>query len=174
MASNLPLTLQVIVADHAGTGYSNRVVIGNTQLKADEHLRNIYWALVVDRTNLNVVENFTFTDNNTIPPQFANYTNNSQYMLILSSQILLTASIPAGQFYAYLKQLGAGQKLESIEQFYQTLGCGNWVYLSYTMVTVFDSSEAIEFSEYKSDSVYTLQLIPVPTPSGVLYTPAQF
>ena len=95
-------------------------------------------------------------------------------MLILSSQILLTASIPAGQFYSYLVQLGAGPKLRSIEQFYQNLGCGNWVYLNYTMITVFDSSEAIEYNEYKSDSVYTLELIPVPTSTGVLYTPALY
>ncbi|HMS70760.1 MAG TPA: hypothetical protein PKD18_21585 [Saprospiraceae bacterium] len=174
MASNLPLTLQVVVTDHQGSGYSNRVVMGTTQLACDQNLRNVYWALVVDRTNLNVVENFTFSDNNTIPPKLTQYTTNSQYMLILSSQILLTASIPAGQFYAYLLQLGAGPQLQSIEQFYQTLGCGNWVYLNYTMITVFGSGEAIEYSEYKEDSVYTLELVPVPATNGVMYTPSLY
>jgi len=54
------------------------------------------------------------------------------------------------------------------------LGCGNWVYLNYTMITVFGSGEAIEYSEYKEDSVYTLELIPVPSTTGVLYTPSLY
>ncbi|MBS1513127.1 MAG: hypothetical protein JST86_19985 [Bacteroidetes bacterium] len=172
--TSLPLTIQQIITDHQGTGYSNRVVMGSTQLAAGQTLRNVYWAVIVDRTNLNVVENFTFSDNNDVPAQFNKYTGNPQYMLILSSQILLTANIPAGAFYTYLVDMGAGPALQSIEQFYQTLGCGNWVYLGYVFVSVFDSNAAIEFSEYKSDTVYTMQLLAIPNPAGgVLYTPAK-
>lgn len=172
MASNVPLTLQVTTSPQ--NGLSNLVVIGKNYLTVPGNLYNVYWALVIDRTNLNVVQNFTFSNNNTVPSQLTPYMNNPQYMLILTSQGLVTANIPAGNFYSFLQQLGSGPALQSIEQLFAALNCGYWVNLTYSMISVFDSSDAIEFSEYGGTTfVYTLQLVPVQVGTGVLYTPSK-
>jgi hypothetical protein len=173
MAANVPLTIQTLISSPSG-GYTDRVVIGTQQLMLDPKLNNCYWALVIDRTNLNVAENFSFKDNQTIPALLLKYNNNPQYLLVLTTQMLRTAFIPAGQFYAFLQQLGSGNALQRIEQIYQTLGCGNWSGLSYTMVAAFDGSIGFDFSAYHGDQIYTVQLVPASNPSGgVLYTPVK-
>ena len=44
------------------------IVFGSQNLSLELHYK-MYWAVVVDRTNLNVLLNFTFTDNQSVPSQ---------------------------------------------------------------------------------------------------------
>jgi len=74
MASNVPLTIQTGVTQN----YGSTIVIGSNNLNIDYSLQNLYWAVVIDRTNLNVVPNFTFSDNQSVPAQLTSYPNNPQ------------------------------------------------------------------------------------------------
>jgi hypothetical protein len=174
MAANVPLSIQTVVGDGPYSDNST-IVMGSKRFNppGNQTLHNVYWALIVDRTNLNVVQDFTFSDNQSIPAQVSSYNNNPQYLLILTTDRLKSNNLPAGMLYAWLQQLGAGIQLIRIEQIFATLGCGTWGNMGYTLVAAFDSSAGIEFGHYTGSIVAdTLQLIPVTTsPNNVLYTP---
>lgn len=170
MASNVPLTIQTGTAQN----YGSTIVIGTNNLNLDYTLQNQYWAVVLDRTNLNVLQNFTFTDNQSVPAQLTNYLNNPQYILILTTQNLSTLNLPAGAFYKMLTGLGAGPQLAKLEQIFGALSCGTWGWAGYTLVAVMDDSTSYETADfYENAYVTALQLIPVQVGSGVLYTPAE-
>jgi hypothetical protein len=171
MASNVPLTIQTCVYNNIG----NEVCIGSNILQLGYSTPNLYWAVVVDRSNLNVVLNFTFSDNSNVPPQLAAYQNNPKFMLILSTMQLSSTNLPVGNFYNFLVGQGAGAELQRIEQIYAALNCGTWGNLGYTLVTVFDNSAGYDYSTYNQDAIVsTLQLIPLQVGTGVLYTPSAY
>jgi hypothetical protein len=170
MAPNVPLTIQGCVYNN----YGNVVCIGNNNLGLGYSTPNLYWALVIDRTNLNVVENFTFSDNTDVPAQLVPYQNNSQYMLILSTMQLSSINLPVGNFYQFLVSQGAGAGLQRIEQIFAALNCGTWGNLGYILVTVMDTTSGYDYSSYNQDAfIATLQLMPIPVGAGVLYTPVE-
>jgi hypothetical protein len=173
MATSVPLTIETF--RQGRIDQNPEIVIGSTSYTIDSTLQNVYRVLVVDRTNLNVLQNFNFTDNHTIPPQLLTYNNNPQYLLILTTQNLYSPSLPTGQFYSFLQDLGSGAALQSIEQIFQTLNCGGKVNFCYTLVAVFDGSVSFDYSyAYDTYRVYTLLLEPIETPAGgILYTPVK-
>lgn len=171
MATNVPLTIQTCVYNN----YGNTVCIGSNTLNLGYSTPNLYWAVVIDRTNLNVVANFTFSDNSDVPPQLVQYEGNPQYMLVLSTMQLSSTNLPVGKFYQFLVSQGAGAELERVEQIYAALNCGTWGNLGYTLVTVFDSANGYDFSAYNQEAfISTLQLIPVQVGSSILYTPTTY
>lgn len=169
MASNVPLTIQTGIAQN----YGSNIVFGSQNLSLNYTLQNVYWAVVVDRTNLNVLLNFTFTDNQSVPSQLTPYLNNPQYILILTTQNLSSVNLPAGALYQMLIKEGAGSQLNRLEQIYEALSCGTWGWMGYSLVSVLDNSASYESAEFYDNAfVTTLQFIPVQVGTGVLYTPA--
>ena len=168
MAANVPLTIQCCIYNN----YGNTVSIGSNNLQLGYSIPNLYWALVVDRTSLKVVENFTFSDNSDVPAQLVPYENNAQYMFFLSTMQLSSTNLPVGNFYNFLVSQGAGKELQRIEQIYAALNCGTWGNLGYVLVTTLDSTPGFDYSGYIDNGfISTLQLIPIQVGSGVLYTP---
>jgi hypothetical protein len=172
MASNVPLTIQCCVYSN----YGNIVSIGSNYLQLGYGTPNLYWAIVVDRTDLTVVANFTFSNNANVPPQLAPYQNNAQYMLILSTMQVSSTNLPVGNLYSFLVNNGAGKELQRIEQIYAALNCGTWGNLGYVLVTILDNTPAgIDYSSYYDQAfVATLELVPAQVGSGVLYTPVSY
>lgn len=169
MANNVPLSIQAVLNSNQIGGYRNEIAIGQNRMYTSDKSFFGYWALVVDRITLSVVQNFTFTDNNDVPALLNQYSGNAQYLLILTSQNLYSSYVPAGQFTTFLQQLGAGSALMIIEQINETLHCGAWNAFSYTLVAPFDGNGSIDFSDYQFTRVYTLNLVQVQQPSGALY-----
>lgn len=170
MASNVPLTIQTGLA----LNYGSQIVFGSNNLSIQYNLQNTYWMVIVDRTNLNVVANFTFTDNSSIPAQLKPYAGNSQYFLILNTQNLQSANLPQGDFYNFLISEGAGPQLNAAEQIYEALNCGTWGWMSYCYVAVLgdDANDGCEFFNYYQQAmVNTLTLTPITVGSQVYYTP---
>jgi len=170
-AQNVPLTIQCCVYNN----YGNTVAIGSNTLQIGYTTPNLYWALVVDLTDLSVVQNFTFSDNSDVPAQLAPYENNSKYMLILSTMQLSSINLPVGNFYNFLVSQGAGKELRRIEQIYAALNCGTWGNLGYTLVTVLDGNPGVDYSAYNQDAfISTLELVPVQVGSGIMYSPEAY
>jgi len=172
MAPNFPLTVQCSVS----ANMDNRISIGPNKLFLSCATTNLYWAVVVDRTNLNVVANFNFSNNSNVPPQLAPYQGNAQYMLILSTMRVLSTNLPVGNFYNFLVASGAGKELQRIEQIYAALNCSNWGNMGYVLVTILDNTPVgIDYSAYNDSAfVCTLQLVPTQVGPGVLYTPEKY
>lgn len=170
MASNVPLTIQTGIISN----YGSVIAIGSNRLSINYSLQNVYWAVVLDRSDLSVQQNFTFTDNQNVPAQLTPYLSNSKYILILTTQNLTSTNLPAGNLYQMLMQQGAGAQLQRLEQIYAALNCGTWGWMGYALVAVLDNSTSYEFAEFYDNAfVTTLQLIPIPVGTGVLYTPAE-
>lgn len=176
MATIVPLSIQTVVTNGPFSDNSS-LVLGSKWYypPGGQTLVNVYWMLVVDRTNLNVVENFTFTNNQLVPSQLTPYLNNSDYMMILTTSRLQSDNLPVGNFYDFLMSVGAGDALNTIEQIYATLSCGTFGNMAYTLVADLDGSVGIEFSDYNFDIVpYLFQLIPIDFGSSTLYTPVKY
>lgn len=171
MASNVPLTIQCCIYNNL----DGVVSIGTNNLyQSYQAPTNYYWAVIVDRTDLSVVQNFTFTDNSDVPAAFNPYINNPQYMLILTTMQLLSINLPTGNLYSFLTGIGAGVSLRRLEQIYGALNCGTWGNMGYTLVTVFDTTSGFDFSDYQqSGMVSTLTLAPIQVGTSVLYTPQE-
>jgi hypothetical protein len=178
---NIPLTILSNLSPPGQAQYiDSKVHIGSNVYIPLNQPRNVFWILILDRTtpNLQVVENFTFVDNHSIPPQLLKYNNDPKYLMILSTRYLFSFSIPQGSFYQYLKsQFNAGPALQRLEQIFGAATSGTNYFMSYTLVTPFDGSleQPLEFSKTGDGiySTYTLQLIPEDNPNGVgiLYVP---
>lgn len=172
MASNVPLTIQAGISPN----YGSQIVIGSKSVTPPKFGSNMYWALILDRTNLAVKENFTFTSNNMVPPQVTPYIEGSKYIMILTTMGLSTQNLPQGAFYDFLIESGAGAALKRIEQIFEALNCGTWGQAGYTFVTVLDkdpSTSGFDFSDiYEYALVSTLQFIPFQIGPNVLYSPA--
>ena len=168
-AATVPLTVQCCLYGNLDSIFA----IGTNLYSQSYQQNNLYWILVVDRTNLAVVQNFTFSDNADVPTVLNQYVNNPQYMMMMTTLQLLSSNLPTGNFYNFLVSIGAGIELRKLEQLYGSLNCGNWACLGYTLVTVFDTTGGIEFSSYQDNMVNIMSLLPVQVGSGVLYTPQQ-
>jgi hypothetical protein len=172
MTNNVPLSITALNNTVKSGGFMSEIAIGQNRVNTGSNNFFGYWALVVDRITLQVLQNFTFTDNNDAPAQLNQYLGNAQYMLILNSQNLSSDYLPAGQFTNFLQGLGAGTALMIIEQINETLNCGAWNQFNYVLVAPFDGNGSIDFSDYQFSRTYTLNLVQVQQPSGALfYTP---
>lgn len=178
---NIPLTIISQITAKPGPSYlDSKIFIGNNNYIPAGQPQKVYWALIIDRTSqqLNVIENFTFTDNHSIPTQLTKYNNDPRYLLILSTRYTYAFNIPQGDFYNYLvNQFKAGSALQRLEQILGAAVSGTNYMMSYTLVSTFDGSleEPIEYSETGNThyETYTLQLVPEENPNGngILYIP---
>ena len=173
MAANIPLTISTGII----LTYGSQVVMGTQNLTLPYNEPNLYWAVVVDRSDLSVKANFTFSQNSTVPSQLTPYIGNAQYMMILTTQNLSSINLPAGPLYSFLTSQGAGPVLNKAEQIFEALSCGTWGWMGYVCVTILDNNPNScyeSFDMYNNAYVSTLQLIPIQVGSGVLYTPVAF
>ena len=170
MASALPLTIQSTVQP----GYGAKIVIGKNYLTCPSTDNNLYWVVVMDRKDASVKENFTFSANDSVPPQLKPYLGNSEYVLILATQTLQSANLPTGAWHDYLVDDGAGACLLELEQIFATLNCGTWGWMAYCLVTVMGDKtmNGFECSAVQSYvGLLNLQLMPVTFGKDTLYTP---
>ncbi|WP_235297962.1 hypothetical protein [Portibacter marinus] len=168
-SKSIALTIQAPLVNNLGA----RIVIGKNQLYLDSSKINLYWMVVVDRTDLSVKANFTFSTNDKVPKELNPYLNNSQYILILTTQLLKSANLPVGDFYNYLIKEGADRELKRCEQIFAALNCGNWAYWAYSYVTIMgdDTTSGFELFGFTDSTIMTLQLQPVNISGKTYYTP---
>lgn len=172
MANNVPLTIQTPMSGNL----ASRIVIGSNQLAIDQNLRNVYWFVILDRSDLSVKANFTTTTNNAVPSQLSPYLNDSKYIMILTTQNLGTGHLPQGALYDFLINEGANRQLNRAEQIFEALNCGNWGWINYVYVAVLGdtSTSGFEYLDlYNSAILTTLHFFPVTIGGQTLYTPAQ-
>lgn len=170
---SVPLTIQAV--NNSQELGNSAIVIGSDYMKIPSSEIGQYWFVVVDRTNLKVVANFTTTDNSSVPSQLSPYLNNTQYCLILTTFQLGVAHLPTGNLYNFLISEGADVALKRGEQLYEALNCAFLVNFAYTFVAVFgdDGGQSFEgIEEQLPGLLTTLQFVPVDVAGTTYYTPA--
>ena len=170
MANPIPLTIQ----SSNESLLSSQITIGTNSLELVYNQPNLYWILVIDRTDGSVKENFTFSSNDTVPSQLDPYKGNTQYILVLATQQLSSPNLPTGDLYKYLLSEGAGPELKQLEQIFAAFNCGTWGMMAYAYVAIMgdDSTSGFEASAVSDNAAFlVLQLIPVTVNGQTLYSP---
>ncbi len=165
-----PLTIQTSIYHN----YGSIIVIGSNHLYAKSSNDSCYWIVILDRLDLSVKENFTFTDNSAIPSQLNPYLGNTRFIMILNTQNLASNNLPQGKLYDFLISEGAGSALNKAEQVFEALNCGTFGAMGYTLTAVLgrDGTPGFEFMEFINGvMVNTLHLDPVKVENEYWYTP---
>ena len=170
MASPVPLTVQ----SSNSRNITANIVIGSNSLHLALNDWNLYWVVVVDRVDLSVKANFTFTENDQIPPQLNPFLQNTQYILIVTTQMLGSNNLPVGAWHEFLLDEGANVELFKLEQIFEAFNCGTWGNMGYSFVAVsgddggkgYESGNVLEIVDF-----LTLTLLPVEVDGKPMYTP---
>lgn len=133
---------------------------------------SLYWFVVVDRTNLNVVVNTVSASEDQVPSDVQQYAGNPQYLLIFVSLNLSVYQVPQGALYTFLQQMGSAGLLSQAEQV-SGLSSSSIGPMSYILAATMDANAGIGFedSSYSTTALMTLQLMPVTVGGQTLYTP---
>ncbi len=135
---------------------------------------NEYWMVILDRSNLKVVENFSFIDGSTIPPKMNSYLDNSEYLYVLTTANQLSASVPTGSFYKWLISEGAGLGLRRVERAISALNCSGYLFFSYTLIGIFGSGDSgsLEYANLVDPTLFSpVELMPTTIDGKTIYSP---
>jgi hypothetical protein len=165
--TGIPLTVQSAMQTTSGFG----AFIGEQSYRPPNPQANTYWFSVHDRASLNQVASATTTNYLEIPKEIASYLGNKQFLLLVSSFALSTLKVPQGNLYAALLANGAGSGLRRLEQINNQLGCGEFGWVGYVLVSAMGGGPSFEDTSINwstgAGPVVTLQLVM----KDGLYTP---
>ncbi len=171
MATSVPLTVQ----SSNSRNLTANIVIGKNGLSLPRDQWNLYWVVVLDRTDLSVKANFSFKENSEAPSQLKPFLNNTQYILILTTQMLGSNNLPVGAWHDFLLSEGASVQLFRLEQIFEAFNCGTWGNMGYSFVAVFGNDGGIGFESgnvQENVDFMTLSLVLLDIDGKKLYTPA--
>lgn len=169
MGTSVPLT--VCASNERNLGAE--IAIGSNRLSLNYQLTNVYWIVIIDRSDLSVKANFHFSNNADVPPELNPYLNNSQYILILATQVLGSNNLPTGAFYKFLMGEGSGLQLVRLEQIFEAFNCGSWGSMSYAFAAILGDPNTTGFESstvQDSANFLTLQLQPFEVDGKTMYT----
>ncbi len=151
------------------------VWIGGKWIKPEGKVTgNQYWFVVIDRKTLKVVFNHLQTSGTTVPTGLKQY-DSDEYILAFASYDVNTLNVPQGKLYDFLLARGGGSQLRRLAQIVNDLGCGFFMYVAYTLVSVLGyDTLGFELGNIQGDSppILTLELLATDVPGhGTLYTP---
>jgi len=173
MATNIPLTIQATIkSPQAGM---SAIHFGDQHLTFSPAVLDNYWVVVLDRSNLDVKANFSFSDTSQIPPELKPFLGDTGYIMIFTTSQLSFGNFPKDGLYDFLISEGAGTALKTGIQISEALK-DNWINkAAYTLVAILgeEGSRCYESMDIEEDALITaLQLIPIMIEGKTLYTPA--
>jgi hypothetical protein len=137
-----------------------------------------FWYVVLSLTDLSVVVNEfdnTWTGPaNAVPAALKPYVGNSNYFLIFVTHVCTVASVPQGDLYTMLMDVGAGPvALPSAEQLFATLGSENVRSFSYALAATLDTGDdkGIEDVSFNGRAILNFQFMPVIVEGQTKYVP---
>jgi len=168
---NIPATLQ------GSTSVSPLLVVGSQRIvpTKTKDVYNAFWYVILDLSNPTgqPVVNVLSTDTKQPPPEVTPYVGKTGYLLCFSFVKLLTAFMPQGALYQFLRQVGAGVELDRAEQLVEQIGSNVFDVVNYNLVaTTLDTDEpGFESLDFYHPAVLPFQLMPVDVDGKVTYTP---
>jgi hypothetical protein len=158
-------------------GYQPTVLcIGTNTFWPDQPVNNaFYWFVVVDLTNLKVVQSVTSTSSMDVPSQVAQYLGNPQYFLYFFGNVQQGFNIPTGNLASFLQKVGSSGQLAALEQMIEQFGTSIIMNFSYMLAaTMTDTDQpGFESSSLFNSSVMTMAFMPVTVNGQTIYAPIQ-
>lgn len=137
--------------------------------------KGFYWYTIVDLTDLSVPDVAVSPSNDTVPANIAKYLGNSQYFLFFASNARTSNSIPHGQLWDFLRQVGSGPALKRGEQMIDQLGTGNIAHFSYALAATMNTADLPGIEAFSPDVsvILTMEFMPVTVNGKTYYAPIQ-
>lgn len=152
------------------------LAIGSNQFFPDQQVNNAYyWFVVVDLTNLKVVQSVTSTSSMDVPSQVAPYLGNPQYFLYFISNVQMGFNVPTGSLATFLQEVGSGGQLASLEQMIEQLGTSMIISFSYVLAATMTNTDLPGFESMSiyNSSPLTMAFMPVTVNGQTIYAPIQ-
>ena len=177
MAENALPNVPATAISRINNGYqATMLAIGNNRFFPDQPVNNsFYWYVVVDLTNLKVVQNIAVAGSMAVPQQVSQYLGNSQYFLYFVSNVQMGFNVPSGGLATFLQEVGSGGQLASLEQMIGQLGTSMITSFSYVLAATMTNTDlpGFEAMSIYNSSPLTMAFMPVTVNGQTIYAPIQ-
>ncbi|MEE4377892.1 MAG: hypothetical protein V2J55_10330 [Candidatus Competibacteraceae bacterium] len=170
-SKNIPVTLQ------GSWGGVPMLVVGDQKIypSKTKDVYNSFWYCILDLSNptgqplVNVLSN----DTNQPPAEVVPYLGKTGFLLCFAFVNLLTAYMPQGALYQFLRQVGSGVILQRAEQLVEQIGSNVFATVSYNLAaTTLDTDKpGFESLDFYHPALSPFQLMPVDVDGKVTYAP---
>ena len=162
---------------YAGEFNSSFLNVGTTSVRynADRN-RGAYWFVAVDlTTQLNVVANVTSENSGVVPQEIKRLQNDPRYFFFVIGNGLRGHNIPVGELHAFLKAIGSGRQLATLEQIATQAGTGQIFRFSYILAATATEGDLPGFEAFSDvhHVFLTMQFLPIRHDDKIVYAPVQ-
>lgn len=160
-------------------GASSLLVVGEARMPSPfPSPSSGFMFAVVDLSSLEIVAKAApvGTNNSTVPPEIEAYAGREGFFLFFIAANMVTAYLPQGALYTFLKSTGSGAMLENLEQAVGQLGTGTVGVYSYILAGTLDSGDLPGFEAMSLTDFSTLpmQFVPITVGGQTTYAPSQY
>ena len=169
----VPATL----CSNSGSGPNTFLNIGKNFVRfpLDNRQTSGYWFVAVDlTTQLNVVANVVNVQGG-VPPEIKKLQGDPRYFIFVMGNQLRGHMVPVGELYNFLKSIGSGKHLATIEQIATQAGTGTLMRFTYLLAATATEGDLPGFEAW-SDIYHvflTMQFIPIRHDDKIVYAPVQ-
>jgi hypothetical protein len=171
---NVPATASSVISGEGNVTFLN---VGTTSVRFPvDRNRLVYWFVAVDMTTqLNVVANATSDNPSTVPPEIKRLQNDPRYFFFVIGNALRGHMIPTGELYAFLKAIGSGRQLASLEQIAAQVGTGTIFRFAYVLAATATEGDLPGFEAFSDNHhvFLTMQFMPIRLNDKIVYAPCQ-
>ena len=138
--------------------------------------RGAHWFVAVDlTTQLNVVANVISENNGAVPPEIKRLQGDPRYFFFVIGNALRGHNIPVGELYAFLKAIGSGRQLATLEQIATQAGTGTIFRYTYILAATATEGDLPGFEAFSDvhHVFLTMQFMPIKLDDKIVYAPVQ-
>jgi len=172
--NNIPVTLQ------GSMDWTPLLVVDKQEIapsKIGSDVVNSFWSVILDLSDPTAAPlvNTLSTDNREPPSEVTAFVGKPGYLLCFSFVQVFTSHMAQGNLYQFLRQVGAGTKLDRAEQLVEQTGSNVFGLISYTLAaTTLDTDEpGFEALDFYHPALLTFQLMPVDVNGKTTWMPVQ-
>ena len=138
--------------------------------------RTVHWFVAVDlTTQLNVVVNVASDQNRTVPNEIKRLQGDPRYFFFVITNVLRGHHIRTDKLHLFLKAIGSGRQLASVEQIATQAGTGQILRFAYILDATATEGNLPGFESFSDvNHVFlTMQFLPIRHDDKIVYAPVQ-
>jgi len=172
-----PLVPATACSFYAGESLVSFLNVGTTSVRFNgDRNRPAYWFVAVDlTTQLNVVANVLSENSAAVPPEIKRLQSDPRYFVFVIGNALRGHNTPVGELWAFLKAIGSGRQLATLEQIATQAGTGTIFRYSYILAATATEGDLPGFEAFSDvhHVFLTMQFLPIKLADKIVYAPVQ-
>ena len=163
---------------NSGDGPWTFLNVGRTSVPFNQADRSRagHWFVAVDlSTQLNVVANVYSNNNGAVPPEIKRLQGDPRYFFFVVGNALRGNNIPQGELYTFLKAIGSGRQLATLEQIASQAGTGTIFRYTYILGATATEGDLPGFESFSDvhHVFLTMQFVPIRLDDKIVFAPVQ-